>query len=268
MQRKLISLDLDGTTLTSTKKISPKTKQILQKATDMGHVVTIITGRSDQMAIDYYDELNLDTPMINFNGALGHMPHRHWKDAYEITFEKKIVLEILAAKSTLGIQAIAAHGQGLTLTDSTDSSISPFFPAASRSQEILNQINLTKDPSAITMLVDPYKKETITRQLQQTYDSDVTVSVWGGPAPVLELSPKNINKKVGLKSLSKYYGIPREDIIAFGDEQNDVEMLSYAGTGVAMQNAAPWIRDIADNITPVDNDHDGIAQYLEQNLAL
>ncbi|MBN7275229.1 Cof-type HAD-IIB family hydrolase [Ligilactobacillus pobuzihii] len=266
MQQKLISLDLDGTTLNSSSQISPKTKNVLQAVSQAGHIVTIVTGRSDKMALNFYDELGLKTPMVNFNGAVGHFPHGQSSDSYEITFHKEIVLDILASKSTLGIQAIAAEGKGLTLTDSTDSSLSPFFPAASRSQDVLNKMNLTKDPSAITMLVDPFKKAEITQQLQQTYDSDVTVSVWGGPAPVLELSPKNINKKVGLKFLSQHFNIPQQNIIAFGDEQNDVEMLKYAGTGVAMKNASSWIQDVANVVTTVDNDHDGLAQYLEQNL--
>ena len=72
--------------------------------------------------------------------------------------------------------------------------------------------------------------------------------------------------KVGLKFLSQHFNIPQQNIIAFGDEQNDVEMLKYAGTGVAMKNASPWIQDVANVVTTVDNDHDGLAQYLEQNL--
>lgn len=268
MNRKLISLDLDGTTLNSASQISENTKRTLQKAAAAGHIVSIVTGRSDRMAVNYYDELGLTTPMINFNGALGHLPHQDWDEAYEITFQKEIVLDILKSKASLGIELIAAEGRGLKLTDSTDSAISPFFPAASRSQEVLNRLNLTQDPSAITMLVDPAKKAEITRRLQQEYDSAVTVSVWGGAAPVLELSPKNVTKKVGLKFLANHYHIDRQDILAFGDEQNDIEMLKYAGTGIAMQNASPWIKDVANEVTALDNDHDGIAQYLTEHLDL
>lgn len=268
MKRKLISLDLDGTTLNSASQISQLTKQTLQKATRAGHIVSIVTGRSDQVSLNYYDELELQTPMINFNGALGHLPHHQWEKTYEITFQKEIVLDILKAKKRLGIELIAAEGHGLKLTDSTDSSISPFFPAASRSQEVLNKLNLTQDPSAITMLVDPFKKAEITQRLQNEYANLVTVSVWGGPAPVLELSPKNVTKKVGLQFLAQHYDIAQTDILAFGDEQNDAEMLEYAGVGVAMKNAAPWIKNIADDITAVDNDHDGLAHYLTEHLDL
>ena len=266
MNRKIISLDLDGTTLNSHSQISELTATVLHKAAESGNIVSIVTGRPNRMAVNFYDELRLKTPMINFNGAVGHLPHRYWKDAYEITFQKEIVLEILKSKKTLGIQAVAAEGQHLTLTDSTDNSVSPFFPAAMNARNLLNHLNLTTDPSAITMLVDPTRKAAITRQIQEAYKEEVNVSVWGGPAPILELSPKNVTKKVGMKFLSKIYHVKREDIIAFGDEQNDMEMLKYAGTGLAMKNASPWIKEVADDVTSRDNDHDGIAHYLIEHL--
>ncbi|MDF9445294.1 HAD hydrolase family protein, partial [Limosilactobacillus mucosae] len=59
-----------------------------------------------------------------------------------------------------------------------------------------------------------------------------------------------------------------DQIIAFGDEHNDAEMLSYAGRGVAMQNAVDDIKQIADDVTPVDNDHDGLAKYLQDYFHL
>lgn len=68
--------------------------------------------------------------------------------------------------------------------------------------------------------------------------------------------------------VAKQYQINRSHIIAFGDEHNDLEMLDAAGRGVAMQNAIPDIKAIADDVTPVDNDHDGLAKYLQEYFKL
>ena len=78
---------------------------------------------------------------------------------------------------------------------------------------------------------------------------------------LLEILPPNVNKMNGLKAALNFYRIPREQLAAFGDEENDKDMLEYAGIGVAMGNAIPEIKQIAD-ITVGSNDDDGVANYL------
>uniref|UniRef100_UPI003015FAA4 HAD-IIB family hydrolase n=1 Tax=Oceanobacillus massiliensis TaxID=1465765 RepID=UPI003015FAA4 len=78
-KKHLIALDLDGTLLTDKKEISSRTKQTILTAMDEGHIVVIATGRPHRASIDYYKQLGLNTPMVNFNGALIHHPNdRTW----------------------------------------------------------------------------------------------------------------------------------------------------------------------------------------------
>ena len=70
----LIALDLDGTLLTDNKIISTRTKHTIAKAKEQGHVVVISTGRPFRASYDYYKELGLNTPIVNFNGAYVHHP--------------------------------------------------------------------------------------------------------------------------------------------------------------------------------------------------
>src|SRR5690625_5444822 len=69
-EQHLIALDLDGTLLTDGKEISVFTKKVIQQVIDDGHIVVIATGRAHRDSIQYYHELELSTPMVNFNGAL------------------------------------------------------------------------------------------------------------------------------------------------------------------------------------------------------
>src|SRR5690625_1629015 len=73
-KKHLIALDLDGTLLTDSKEISARNKQMIFSAVEAGHIVVIATGRPHRASINYYHELNIDTPMVNFNGALIHHP--------------------------------------------------------------------------------------------------------------------------------------------------------------------------------------------------
>nr|WP_321316030.1 Cof-type HAD-IIB family hydrolase [uncultured Ligilactobacillus sp.] len=268
MNRKLIALDLDGTTLNSNSELSFKTKQVLKKAQDAGHIVSIVTGRPNRNSVNYYDELNLISPMINFNGALGHIPHKKWDKEYELTFNKKIAFEILKEKENLGIKVIAAEGKNLALADVPNHTWGDYFPTALTSNEVLNKFNLKQDPTSMMLLVDKEKKELIVNELNSSFGDRISVGVWGGPNPILELSPRGINKTYGIRYLANHFKIEQKDIIAFGDEHNDAEMLTYAGWGVAMKNGTEQIRSLANDVTSLDNDHDGMAYYLEDYLDL
>ena len=63
--------------------------------------------------------------------------------------------------------------------------------------------------------------------------------------------------------MSRYFGIKQENILAFGDENNDLEMIEYAGHGVAMKNGIDELKNIANAITPFTNDENGLAKYLQ-----
>ena len=72
---------------------------------------------------------------------------------------------------------------------------------------------------------------------------------WGAPWHVIEIVRHGLNKAVGISHVSKWMDIPKERIIAFGDEDNDLEMIDYAGVGVAMGNGIDRLKSIADEVT-------------------
>jgi hydroxymethylpyrimidine pyrophosphatase-like HAD family hydrolase len=76
-----------------------------------------------------------------------------------------------------------------------------------------------------------------------------------------------VDKGVGLAMLRTKLGIDRMHVIAFGDNENDLEMLEGAGIGVAMGNSKQYVKDAANEVTG-DNDHDGVAEFLERFFGL
>ena len=88
MTKKIIAIDLDGTLLRYDSTISNYTKEVISKVQAKGHQVVISTGRPYRMALDYYLQLNLKTPIITFNGALTHMPEQKWEYEHNVTLEK------------------------------------------------------------------------------------------------------------------------------------------------------------------------------------
>jgi HAD superfamily hydrolase (TIGR01484 family) len=89
---------------------------------------------------------------------------------------------------------------------------------------------------------------------------DITFSAGGG---LIELAAHGITKATGLAEVAERFDVPVERVIAFGDMPNDLDMLRWAGHGVAMANAHPAVREVADEITG-PNGEDGVAQVLER----
>lgn len=268
LTKKLIALDLDGTTLNNQAELSLKTIETLNKARQAGHIVSIVTGRPNRLSQQFYDQLNLDTPMINFNGSLGHLPRHHWTEEYQYTFSRDIVMSLLNLQERYKIRMIAAEGKHLFLAHQSQPTQVGFFPTVLTRDEQLGAQSLTQDPTSMTIAVDREDQKPLLDYIQKHFGDQVDVAPWGGPNSVLEIGAKGIQKATGVEKLAAFYHIKRQDIMAFGDEHNDAEMLEYAGTGVAMQNATPQIKALADDVTSASNDQDGLADYLDQALKL
>lgn len=264
MDKKLIAIDLDGTTLNNNSEVSQKTVNTLNKVMDLGHVVNIVTGRPPRLVTDIYNEIGLDNPLISFNGSLGYNPLAKWNHAYEYNIEKDVVFDILNHSDELGINLMAVEGKQLFLANREADDEIGFFPTHLAPEEFVTEENLTEDPVCLTLQISPDKMSKFVDYINDNYGDTLQISPWGGPDSIVELAAKDISKKTGLEVLSDYYGISQDNIIAFGDEFNDETMLKYAGLGVAMKNGQPKIKALADDITEYDNDQNGLARYLEK----
>ncbi|QGH35642.1 Cof-type HAD-IIB family hydrolase [Gracilibacillus salitolerans] len=268
--RHLIALDLDGTLLTDHKKISPYTKSIVQQAIEEGHIVVIATGRPHRASITYYQELGLQTPMVNFNGALIHHPTDHKWDALHTPLPNRTAKKIIQTCYDFEVDNIFAEIRDNMYLDRFDQKIIDMFSEPNQ-QDLITigslKNHLEEDPTSL--LIHP--KDDHIAELRQYLDdkhaSIIEHRKWGVPWNIIEIVRKGINKAVGLKKIAHYFHIPIDNIIAFGDEDNDLEMIEYAGVGVAMGNAINELKQIA-NYQTKTNEEDGIGNFLVDYLKL
>ncbi|WP_010093630.1 Cof-type HAD-IIB family hydrolase [Ornithinibacillus scapharcae] len=266
----LIALDLDGTLLSDDKVISEKNKKILKNAMDDGHIVVIATGRPHRASIQYYHELGLQTPMVNFNGALIHHPQDNKWDVLHNPMPRRTALSIVQTCYDLDVQNVLAEVMDNVYLDKYDQDlIDIFYQTKDDSPFVIGSLKskLNEDPTSL--LIHP-KEEHITTlrdHLDEFHAEVIEHRKWGAPWNVIEIVKKGINKAVGLKKIAHYYQIPEDRIIAFGDEDNDLEMIDYAGVGVAMGNAIDPLKSIAKHVT-VTNQESGIGVFLEEYLNL
>lgn len=266
--KKLIAIDLDGTTLNTKSLISPRTEKVLKKAMNSGHYVSIVTGRPYRMSNHFYQQLGLTTPMVNFNGGLVHIPNKQWTEEKESKIQRDLVFDILAQKQALSLDFVAAENKETFYIDNLDYFDATFFASEANERNLLTTKNLISDPTSMMVRTSKEKAQYVSDALTSQYGEYVDVRTWGGPTAILEIVSKGIQKATGVEQVANYLNVKRSDILAFGDEHNDEEMLEYAGWGVAMKNATEHIKSIANDITDKTNEEDGLADYLEQYLDL
>jgi len=267
--KKLIAIDLDGTTLNQDSKITDKTARTLRRAIQDGHSVVIATGRPYRMSKNFYQELQLTTPMINFNGALVHLPGKNWDGEQETSFNRKIVFDLMAEKKSLKLDFIAAENRETFFIDDLNFFDQHFFASDFATDENLLTVNtLRTNPTSVLLRSQPENVGSVSEELKQQFGHEVEVNTWGGPNPILEVVAKGIQKAHGLRRVIDNFNMKQEDIIAFGDEHNDVDMLKFAGWGVAMANGTDQVKAVANDITEKPNTEDGMADYLTKYLDL
>ena len=120
---------------------------------------------------------------------------------------------------------------------------------------------LAEGPTSILIQAKDEHIPSIRQNLDDLFADLIEHRRWGAPYPVIEIVKKGINKAVGVDYVRGHLGIKQENTIAFGDEDNDNEMIEYVAHGVAMDNAIDDLKSIANHVTKSNNE-DGIAHFL------
>ncbi|MEJ8737734.1 Cof-type HAD-IIB family hydrolase [Erysipelotrichaceae bacterium HCN-30851] len=285
---RLIAMDMDGTLLTSDNTISDKTKEALWKAQEKGVRLVLASGRSYCRLMDYAKELKMDQFggfLLEVNGLIIYDLKNNQRfirkqlDADDIkelfTYFSQWDVEFMAQfddgmfnynpESVLKEKAIYRKqhhipddypwtGGAFSLLGDHRKGYPHFFNIKS-----YEEVNRTINKISITYYEDVMKKvsEQAKIDLGDRYWVGRTTPKW------LEVMPKGITKASGLEVLSEQLGISMEEIMAFGDGENDIEMLETVGKGIAMGNAMEEVKAIADDVT-LTNNEDGIAHAIHK----
>ena len=271
MKNFAIFLDLDGTLLTTDKRLTPRAEAALRAANEAGAYIVPTTGRLYEGMPEAVRGLEFIEYAITVNGAeVYDVKNRRALSRNEI--ETPRAIEIFRTLERFdGIYDCYAAGWGYMErekylladeyvidpemrkmvkalrkpVDGLFGYVTEHFPTVQKVQMFFR--SLDENRRAAEILRGELENEC------------VTSSVRGN----LEINSKNANKGAGLRFLADYLGIPMENTIAFGDGSNDAAMIEAAGTGIAMENATKELKAMADRVIG-RNDEDGVAQELER----
>lgn len=212
----------------------------------------------------YYHELGLTTPLINSNGAHIHHPLMKKWGEFHFPIDRQTAFDVIDFSYQMKTSNIIATVQDTIFMERDDIRVTNYLKQGrSKSNVFIGNLikSLTVDPTLLMIYPDEATINIFTKELSHLHHEIISYRNWGAPFHVLEIMNKNIHKASALKQVANSFNISRENILAFGDAGNDLEMIDYAGVGVAMGNATEEVKVIADYITGT-NEEDGVANFL------
>lgn len=280
---KLLALDLDGTTLDSRGQIPDANRVAIRAAEERGVLVTIATGRRFRDAQPVGVDLGLNAPMITHNGAL-----LKYSDSEETVscslLSTETSLKIVCVGKEYGGDALVStdpHGQGTLLYDRVSQDNLPLKKYL-RWSETLHGGEVGRAGVAHVPLLEEILHEheivhisfsggcdamsAMLSVLGRELGNSVTILPTVYPRldfTLIDILPPDASKGHGLAKLAEINGLMPGNVMAIGDNFNDLEMLEYAGTAVVMGNADPQLLERGEFYTTLSNDESGVAAAIE-----
>jgi len=277
MAYRMIAIDLDGTLLGPDGTVSPRAKAAVHKALAAGLLVCFATGRNfteSQMVLDAVE--HYDTAV--FVGGAMVIDTRHRKTLHRMGMQPQLAREVCELFESLGhaalaLQDTAAAGVDYLATDDVklDEATSQWMEVTAAKIERFSRLaNHTHEHTIRVGIVASAKEIARVRRmvLEQFAERVVCQSLFvpSYDVEVLEVFDPSVNKWEGILQIARLHDIDPSQIVAIGDDVNDLTMIASAGLGVAMGNAKPEVAAVARRVIG-RNDEDGLAKFLEELVA-
>jgi Cof subfamily protein (haloacid dehalogenase superfamily) len=243
--------------------LRPRTRAAIAAARATGIRVVLVTGRMFQSVRRYAVEAGIDDPLVCYQGAVVADPvGGRWLRHVPIPLE--------VARET--IAALNAKGFGLNCYVDDELYVAEVTPEAKRYADFqgleLHPVGDLLDwvdqaPTKLVVIDDPDVLDGLKQRMLEQFDGRLYISK--SLPYFLEFASPDVTKATGLKFLADHLGFARERTVAFGDGENDIELVAWAGYGVAVENADELVKEVADFVCP-SVDEEGVAQVLEAYL--
>jgi Cof subfamily protein (haloacid dehalogenase superfamily) len=259
---RLVAIDADDTLLDSDLKVSIQVKEAIIKAQKAGVYVTVATGRMLNAIVPIAEALGITVPLIAYNGAwIGDvqgntMLHDPLPD------EVLLPLANLAHELDLCLNMYIDHQ--LYVDSAHDEPVEYYKNLAQCKAKRVDLVEYLKyhpqTMSTKALLIIEKPDDKLYDYLQDTFPG---LKLTRSKKRFIEVMADGVSKGAALQSLSQHLGVGRHSVMAIGDSFNDLEMIEYAGLGVAVANGVKALREAADKVVP-SNDEGGVAVAINQ----
>lgn len=260
---RMIATDLDGTLLAGKSVLPDENVYALKRAMDAGVKVTIASGRMLEATLPIAERIGVNAPLSLFNGAMTYDMAKK-RILHGVTIPRETAVRVLEFMEARGLYVQAFPGEGYYMeaknewTTYYENKINVIGTAVGRrlsqwlETDVYKLLCLGKSPvlSALVQELTPLFPDVCFVKSGETH---------------MEIIARGVDKASGLRAVSAYTGIALGDILAFGDEMNDLPMLKIAGLGYAMENAVDGVKREIRRLAP-SNMCCGVARIVNQYL--
>ncbi len=249
MTYRLLALDLDDTILPSEGNISERSKAAIRKAQEHGVMVTIASGRTYEAVSRFARDLGINLPVIAHQGALvrdtvtGQVLH-------EDLFPRDIMCDVVRLCRANNLHLNIYFGDD-TFMEKDGPEFALYSTISRKTQNPVPDLMavLDRDPTKfIVVSATPERTEVVMPLLKEAFGDRVSI-LRSHPMLVEGVMP-TVSKGRALSILAAHLGVSQAETAAIGDNENDMDMLSWAGLGLAMGNATPEVQAVADCVLP------------------
>ena len=250
----LVALDVDGTIVDWDNVMTPTVRETVRAVAALGAYVVLSTGRSVPGVIDAADKLGFEHGIaVASNGAVT-FSYSPIEVLTTVTFDARETVKLLLDHVPDAAVAVEEIGRGYRINK-------PFPDGEITGEMILQSVDeLVAEPVTRVIIRSPDQSAEEFIQLAERLGLHGT-NYFVGYTAWLDLAPSGVTKASGLESVAARLGVDRSKVLAIGDGRNDLEMLRWAGRGVAMGQAPVDVQDAADDVTETV-ERDGVAMEL------
>lgn len=266
MAYELVALDIDGTLLNREGELTKRTEEVIRALQEQGVKVLLATGRRYPSALNIARRLGIELPIISHNGAVVfHVQEQ--KILYHRTLPQGPLVDLISEDQNSDIDYYLDCGDRILLTRQPRQEWGIQYIQNTRVE--VEEITLQEmDGRAIHRLVVTGERTLVQSYLEKARQRmkkfhHILFTGQYYDLSFLELLEEGTSKGKALEYLARQWGIGRDKILAAGDEMNDLEMIVWAGRGLAMGNGVQALKEAADEVCG-SNCQDGLAQALER----
>ncbi|MGI5921374.1 MAG: Cof-type HAD-IIB family hydrolase [Syntrophomonadaceae bacterium] len=263
MAIKLVALDLDDTLLDNSLKISQECVNTIREVRAGGVIVTLATGRAFKSALPYARQLDIDVPLITYQGA--------WvknslsgEELYNRPVPRDLAREVMEFFRSRDVHYHTYFNDNLTIESLSEEARYYIGIAGVEPVMVPSLVDALDEGEALKILAVSFAEEQLLAmesELQERFGSNLHIT--RSKPYFLEIMDARATKADALQVVAGRYGIKRNEVLAVGDSYNDLAMIKWAGIGVAMGNACEEIKNLADFVTS-SNEEEGVAEALQR----
>jgi len=263
----LVIFDLDGTLLTETGEITDKTKQVIFELENIGVQFSFASGRLHGALTDYAKELNVHLPLISLDGSM-IKNYPEGQTIYQSFIKEKHVRKAIHYAEKHVVNLALCHADAIYYTESNSVVPQILDKFGTTYQEIPSYNTFTERTLEIVFTGDNKESiQLIQNKFSFPYATGISSTYFKsqkhGGIYYLEIRRRGSSKGKGLLRLVKNLGVPIEQTAVIGDWYNDISLFQTKAFKVALENAVPEIKRMANLTIDKDNNHDGVAEFLE-----